>query len=148
MCAILHFCQTPIKVGLPMHGQFYPHFGGGVHKQPTVNLDSNLVGTIFAFYHWSWHCSCRLHICFEKSNAPCMTSGDFLTAINLKFPSIAFSAQAYNWFPLIAGAAASEKCIKLAWHTHCPHQEVYLCMIDSEGWISILRKWRALCKTH
>lgn len=54
-------------------------------------------------------------------------------AINLKLSSNAFIEQANNEFPLIAGAALSELCIKLAWHARRSHQEMYVCMMDSEG---------------
>lgn len=61
------------------------------------------------------------------------------TAINFELPSIAFSAQAYNWLPLNAGAAASYLCIRLAWYMHGPIQEVYLRVIDGDGWTRVLR---------
>lgn len=41
--------------------------------------------------------------------------------------------QANNEFPLIAGTALSDLCIQLAWHARHSHQEIYICMIDSEG---------------
>ena len=154
MCAVLNFCQTPIKVGLPMHGQFYPHFGFGlhIHMRPTVTLGLNLTLTCVCSCHWSWRLLVQTP--YLQSQTPGSIHDWWKlsvteTAINLKlFLPIAVSVQACNWFPLIAGAATSELCWKLALHTHCPHQEMYLCMIDSECGIRILRRWSAQCKTH
>lgn len=108
-----------------MHGQFHPHSGGGVHKQPTVNLDADLMGTCGCLFtnwrcHWPRRLAAYLLWASRRSVYGQWKHSDLrlqLTAF-LFYPSpfpLLHSEQVYNWSPLISGAGASWiKCLEIS----------------------------------